>query len=198
MPFRRFLLLGFFFISLGASSSRFGESLDLNRLIRNETALKKLLIEYDRYGFPSLFVYGDGRVVSQSNSQPGDLLPTCTGRVPQERIKQLLQGFVEHHFFDLPERSFVVIVASDDPWAQMKLHAIIFDDDVTRAQRTFAYGTYGTNREPIPMDFSESEKLLQALEDEAIGVKPCGIGPRIELPKADPAPPKRGPQRQKM
>jgi hypothetical protein len=198
MKFPRFAFLAMFTIAVAGSSSQFRDSLDLTRLIADETSLSRLIIEYDRYGSPSLFVYGDGRVVRQSNSQPGALLPTCTGRVPQTRIKQLLRGFLEHHFFDLPQKSYLVIVASDDPWEDMKLHSIIFDDKVSRAQRTFAYGTYGGNKEPVPTEFSESERLLEDLEREAIATKPCGIGPRIQLPKADPAPPKQSLQHQKM
>lgn len=196
MGFRSLLVFAVFFLSAGASSSQFRDSLDLRQFIRDEAALSKLLIQYDRHSSTFLFVYGDGRVVRQSNSQvSGDLIPTCTGKVPPGRIQQLLQGFLDHHLFDLPQKSYLLLLASDDPGEEMQLHSIIFDDEKTRAQRTFAYGTYAGKKEPVPADFSESEKLLQELEQEAITPKPCGIAPRIRLPQVDPTAPKMKLQR---
>jgi hypothetical protein len=197
MNFRRSVLFSLAFLfAIGAATSQYRNSLDLSQYLRDPISLSRLVIEYEDSSARALFIYGNGKVIRQTNSQlSGDLLPTCKGMVGQDRIKQLLQGFLDHHFFQLPQRSDLVLLANDE---DMRLHSIIIDDGTAQAQRTFAYGTYNGKTEPIPTDFSESEKLLQELEREAISARPCGLSPRISLPKADLVPTRPSKQQKNM
>jgi hypothetical protein len=183
--FGRFILFScLVLLTATANTSQFRDSLDLAQYLDDSAALNKLIIRYDDSTSKLLFVYGDGRVVRQT-SMPGDLVPTCKGRVEQDRIRLLVGGFISNRFFDLPQKSYLVIVAADNPWKEMKLHSITFDDGTAHAKREFAYGTYGGKTEPVPWEFSKSEEMLVQLEREAIRRQPCQVAPRIELPKVD-------------
>ncbi|MGE5110150.1 MAG: hypothetical protein ACM3JB_04775 [Acidobacteriaceae bacterium] len=200
MVFRRLVIVSCVVLFVvGMEGSQFRDAIDLSSYLRDPVLLNKLVVEYDNNSSHLLFVYGNGKVIRQAQSiNFGDLVPTCKGEVKQDRIRELLRGFIDHRLFDLPQKSYLIMLAVEDPAKEMQLHSIIFDDGVARAQRSFAYGVYAGKKEPVPADFSESEKLLQQLEHEAIGTQPCGVAPRIELPKVDSVAPRPSPQQPKL
>jgi len=170
--------------ALGSESA---QKIDLKALLSDPAAMEKLVIEYRPDMQTFLFVYGTGRVVKQAHSirAPNALVPTCTGKIGQDEVRELVQEIVVHHFFDLPIRSFVFARASDDFddfLKELKLHSIVIDDGSHRAHRDFAEGIYNDKKEFIPLDFSAIEEVLRRIEKSALGNKPCTISPGIQLP----------------
>jgi hypothetical protein len=163
-----------------------GGACRFERLLSDPKTLSTLVIEYEPGDTTSLFVYGTGIVVKQAHPSPSPgLLPTCTGTVDQDELKQLIRTFITHHFFDLPVRSYLYVTASDDMddfWRALKLHSITLDDNETRASRQFAEGMYQDRKEPIPQVFSKIEEVLQRIEREATQGKPCHMEPAVKLP----------------
>ena len=170
--------------ALGSESA---QEIDLQALLSDPAAMEKLVVEYRPDMQTFLFVYGTGRVVKQAHSisAPNSLVPTCTGKIGQDEVRELVQEIIVRHFFDLPIRSFWFATASDDFddfLKELKLHSIVIDDGSHRAQRDFAEGIYNDKKEFIPPDFSAIEEMLQRIEKSALGNKPCTISPGIQLP----------------
>lgn len=174
-------------LAAAALGSEWAQKIDLQPLLSDPAALEKLVIEYRPDMQTFLFVYGTGRVVKQAHSirAPNALVPTCTGKIGQDEVRELVREFIVHRFFDLPIRSFVFARASDDFddfLKELKQHSIVIDDGSHRAQRDFAEGIYNGKKEFIPLDFSAIEEVLRRIEKSALGNKPCTISPGIQLP----------------
>jgi hypothetical protein len=86
--------------------------LDLEGLLRDEAALRKLKIAYlppGRESYQRFFVYGDGSVMWQAyprRSMSLALIPTCRNKVGTDTVKELVRLIIERHFLDLPQRQF--------------------------------------------------------------------------------------------
>jgi hypothetical protein len=179
------LLLG-----VAVNGSEFADRLDLEKLLTDSAALEKLVVGYEPSLDTILFVYGTGKVVKQGHSRLGSnaLVPTCTGSVSQDKLRDLIRAMIRRHFFDLPVRSYVFMTISDDEgefWKALKLHSIVIDDGKTRTYRQFADGVYGDRKETIPPDFAAIEEILLDIDKKATGSKPCHIAPGMMLPHAD-------------
>jgi hypothetical protein len=184
MRVRGAALLGFALLCcVHARTSEFSPSIDLKKYLNDPAQMNKLVIQYRDSTQNVLFIYGTGRVVRQTDPlTSADLVPTCEGKVGQDRIRELLQRLISTRFFDLPAKSFLVFNGTAEDWKEMRLHTIVFDDGSRRAQRSFAYGTYDGKSEPVPNTFSDSEKLLQQLEAEAIPPGHCHFAAKLDLP----------------
>jgi hypothetical protein len=173
-----------------ANSSELADQLDLPRLLADSAALQRLIVLYKPNPDEVLFVYGSGKVVKQAHriDMSDALVPTCTGQIAEVEVRELVTAFIDHHFLDLPTRSYALILASDDVdeyWRKLKLHSIIIDDGRVRAKRDFAEGEYLGKKEPIPADFIAIESLLKTIEKRATSGGPCHIAPGIKLPPVD-------------
>ena len=182
------VMISLFFIA--GAASQLGDRIDLERVLRDPAAMNALVILYKPNMEDSLYVYGNGRVVFQSHAvqMSDELVPTCKGKLQLSQVRELVEAIHEHHFFDLPQRSYYFMTASDDAddfWKALKLHTIVLDDGETRAQRSFAEGMYQGVREPIPPDFAAIEVLLQKIRSDDIGGA-CHIAPGIKLPELSP------------
>jgi hypothetical protein len=188
MKLLRTLVSSVLFVSTLYGDSEIVERLDLERFLTDPTALAKLVIEYEPGDSTTVFVYGNGRLVKQARPLISDaLVPTCSGKISQEEVKDLIRSFISHQFFDLPTRSYAYMTVNDDSddfWKALKLHSITIDDGKTRASRQFAEGIYEGRKEPIPMDFTAIEDALRSIEHEATEGKPCRLSPGIKLPPA--------------
>lgn len=162
---------------------------DLEKLLKDSAALQKLVIRYQPNAMEVLFVYGTGRVVKQAHqmTKSDALVPTCTGKLTETEVKDLVKTFIDHHFLDLPEHSYALILASDDAdeyWKALKLHSIAIRDGRVLFKRDFAEGEYMGKKEPLPADFVAIESALKAVEQKALTGSPCHIAPGIKLPSA--------------
>jgi hypothetical protein len=177
-----------FFLLLSAASngSEFRERLDLERLLTDPGALPQLVIEYEPGNDTVLFIYGTGAVVKQAYPplRPNALVPTCTGKVSQDEVRELVRVLMRRHFFDLEIRSYFYATVSDDLkdfWKMLQLHSITIDDGKTRASRGFASGVYQDRKEIVPADFAVIEEVLRHIGSVTEG-KPCHVSPVIKLP----------------
>lgn len=175
--------------SVALYASQWAEKLDLNRLLTNPEALSTLVIRYQPNRTEVLYVYGTGKVVHQNVSPhlSDALVPTCTGRISEEQVQDLIRFMLARHFFDLPINSYYYSTASDDEddyWNAVKLHSIIMDDGISRARRDFAAGVWLDKQKTLPTDFVVVEEKLRAIQDVATGNKPCHLAPGIRLPVA--------------
>ncbi len=170
----------------GGSSSTFQNSLELSAYLANAEALNRLVIQYNDSTSRALFVFGTGRVVRQAYPAfSGEVVPTCVGKVQQDRVRKLVKDFAELRFFELPQKSYPFLIVSDDPAKDLQLHSIVFDDGTTQARRDFAFGSYGGKTEPVPGAFVAAEKLLLELESEAISPRPCGMAQKLRVAPAN-------------
>jgi hypothetical protein len=174
-------------LAITGVGSESAQKIDLQALLSDPAAMEKLVVEYRPDMQTFLFVYGTGRVIKQAHSisASNSLVPTCSGKIGQDEVRELVKDIVVHRFFDLPIRSFVFATASDDFddfLKELKLHSIVIDDGSHRAQRDFAEGIYNDKKEFIPMDFSTIEEVLRRIEKSALGNKPCTISPGVRLP----------------
>ena len=170
-------------------ASEFRARMDLQKFVDDPAALNTLKIEYLRGDNNiAIFVYGTGKIVRQTLPHPfTSLVPTCQARLDQARVRTIVQALISHHFFDLPQKSYIYMTADDDSVKDLNVHCIILDDGRVNARRDFAYGTFNGKREEVPSDFVAMEKLVQQLADDVIGIKPCTLAPRIQL---SPTPPR--------
>jgi len=189
MTCRKWMLPLVIAMSAAVQCSDMVSRLDLKRLLNDPAALSKLIIRYQSSRNKVLFVYGTGRVVRQTTSPhvSDSLVPTCSGRISQEAVRDLVQLMIGRHFFDLPIRSYWFATASDgedDYWDVVKLHSIIIDDGASRARRDFGAGVYMEQQESIPEAFAAVEARLLEIEKSGIEDKPCRVAPGIRLPAA--------------
>jgi hypothetical protein len=165
------------------------KSLDLNRLLNDPNALTSLVIRYQASQTEVLYVYGSGKVVKQTVlPQLSDaLVPTCTGRISNEQVRDLVQFMSEHRFFGLPLNSYYYATASDDEddyWNAVKVHSIVVDDGISRAHRDFAAGVWLGWQQTLPENFVAIENKLLGIQESATANKPCRLAPGIRLPAA--------------
>jgi hypothetical protein len=142
-------------VAIAVPGSELANSLDLERLLGDSAAFGRLVIEYEPGDDTVLLVYGAGRVVKQPRPRfsSNNIVPTCTGRVDQDEIREVVRALINRHFFDLPSRSYVYRTVSNDDdefWKALKLHSITIDDGKTRASRQFADGIYYDRKQTLP------------------------------------------------
>src|SRR5882762_10096687 len=183
----RNIALSILFVVTSLSASEVAERLDLKKVLSDFAALDKLVIEYRPTDNSFLYVYGTGRVVTQTHPQIGSsvFVPTCVGKIGQAEVKGLVQEMINHRFFELPLNEYYFRTASDDGddfWRALKLHSINIEDGRSRASRQFADGIYQGKKQTIPADFAAIEKTLLRMGKSAIGDKPCHIAPGINFP----------------
>jgi len=154
--------------------------LDLAPALQDRSALEQIRVSYfvkDQ----QLFVYGTGKVVLQFVKHAHDLVPTCRGSVAESQIRQLLQTFIDHHFFDLPERQFIFLYTSEGP-EDLELHTIQIQNEQAAASRTFGIGKYMEKEETIPEDFAAIEQKLAEIKQSAIvRDRPCGLAAPVHV-----------------
>jgi hypothetical protein len=161
---------------------------DLESLLRNPAALKKLKILYEppvQGTYRGLFVYGDGSVVWQAYpNRPMAVtdVPTCRNTVSSDTVKHLVRLMIQKHFIDLPDKRFLFVYAArgDD---DLELHTIAIDDGVEKTSRTFGVGQYAGKQESIPPDFASIEEELIGLKDAAFpkSANPCHLAPAMNF-----------------
>jgi hypothetical protein len=109
-------------------------------MLHDDKALQKLTIMYQydpraKHGFQMFFVRGDGSLTLQAYPErpmaAGDI-PTCWNRVSQDKVKGLVQLMIERHFWDLPERWFFFLNASQSE--VLEIHTIAVDDGFAQAR----------------------------------------------------------------
>ena len=89
---------------------------------------------------------------------------------------------IEKHFFDLPEKTFMFLYASDEPEELVHIHSIVVDTQEERAARSFATGTYTNQVRSIPPEFAAIEAALQRIRDDAFPpLKPCRMAPPVRF-----------------
>jgi hypothetical protein len=159
----------------------------LEPLLKDPAALQKLKIMYlppVRRGWGQVFVVrGDGSLILQAHpDRPMSVadIPTCTARVSQDAVKDLVRLIIQKRFFDLPEKQFFFLYASQGE--ELELHTITIDDGLAKTSRTFGIGKFAGKEEQIPPDFSAIEDELKRLRDSAFppGGKPCHFAPAIK------------------
>lgn len=83
------------------------------------------------------------------------------------------------HFWDLPEKHFLFVYASQAE-GELEIHQIFIGDGVEKAVRTFGVGTYAGKQETIPDDFAAIEEQLIQLRDFTLSNKPCHFAPAVK------------------
>jgi len=165
-----------------AHPSEWKDRLELSRFLTDDAALKTLTITYRPTYRQVLYVYGSGKLIGQSYpgltfSQQYGLFPTCKGMISPERVRDVIRLMIQVRFFDLPQKSFVFMFASDgeDLEKELQKHSIALDDGTIHAQRDFAAGTYLGKKESIPQEFAAVEAALQQLMKETFKDMPCKV-----------------------
>ena len=182
------LLFAFILVLLPQGTEPRQHQLDLEPMLHDADTLKKLTIMHQQpgdRGHQVFFVRGDGSLIVQGHPKrpmPTPEVPTCRNKVSQQKIKELVRLLIQKHFWDLPERQFIFVYASQTG-EELELHTIAVDDGYARASRTFGAGTYAGKRESIPADFSAIEEQLNQLKDFTLHTpeKPCHFAPAIEF-----------------
>ena len=152
--------------------------LDLKRLLSRPEALNSLVIAYTSYeNSCSLYVFGNGKAIIQPTVATVELVQTCKADLTEDRLRALVQLFIDKHFFDLPERDFMMLDASEDDWAQVQLQTIRLTDDEGTASRTFGTGTYNGVKETMPSNFADIRTALIQLRDSAFPKGPTNSCP---------------------
>ena len=184
-PIAALLLLG---LSLSLHAERWSSRIDLSRALNNPSLLHRLTILYTYSDRPEqmLYVYGHGALILQQmpvqRSLWNSLVPTCTAHVGEDTIGGLINLFIQRRFFDLPQKNFTFLYASDDAATHLRIHQIIVDTRDERAGRVFATGTYAGQIETIPPAFAEIEAAIQDLRDKAFPAgKPCTVAPPVKF-----------------
>lgn len=177
-------------VSPFSRTSEKASRIDLQRFINNPGVLQTLKIEWDYPPNVEMHLFGKGALVLQSFPTLRDdpenpnvlknrtIVPTCRGGVTSADLLSVLQVMVDHRFFDLPDKSYIVQYAST---RKAELHTISVDDGTLRASRTFAVGEFMGNSESLPADFAAVEQALAKIRNSAI--KPgqtCGLAPAIK------------------
>jgi hypothetical protein len=165
-------------------------SLELELLLQDAQALQRLTVVYlDRLVHKGwshrFFVRGDGSLILQAYPERPiavtDIL-TCRAQVDQEVVRNLVRLIIKRHFFELPERLFLFVYASQVN-EELELHTIVIDDGQAETRRTFGIGKFNGKKETIPADFLAVEDEMKRLRDSVFppGAKPCHFAPAINF-----------------
>jgi hypothetical protein len=180
-------LLTLFLVILPQAVESGRHAFDLEPLLKDPAALQKLKIMYlppIRRGWGQVFVVrGDGSLILQAHPDrpmPVADIPTCTARVSQDAVKDLVRLIIQKRFFDLPERHFIFMDAAQG-MEELEMHTIAIDDGLGKTRRTFGIGKFAGKEETIPPDFSAIEDELKRLRDSAFppAGKICHFAPAI-------------------
>jgi hypothetical protein len=89
---------------------------------------------------------------------------------------------IKRHFFELPERLFLFVYASQVN-EELELHTIVIDDGQAETRRTFGISKFNGKKETIPADFLAVEDEMKRLRDSVFpsGAKPCHFAPAINF-----------------
>ncbi len=169
---------------LSAATNDWKERLNLERLLQDTQALDSLLIAYTSFDNKlSLYIFGNGKVVTQPTVASTELVPTCTADISDQQVRALIQQFVDKRFFDLPRKDFIMLDASQDDWASLHLHNISITDVEGTAGRTFGTGYFNGEKQVLPENFVALRNALIQLRDSAFQGrdpnKPCRFEPKI-------------------
>ncbi|MFL6439522.1 MAG: hypothetical protein ACJ71Q_18260 [Terriglobales bacterium] len=178
------------YASAPAVRSEWQDRIELSHFLNDDAALNALTISYWPTYRQVVYVYGSGKLIAQSYpglsfSKEYGVFPTCKAVLSPEKVRDVLRVMIQVHFFDLPQRSFVYAVASDDMEdfeKEWRRHSIALDDGTTHAQRDFADGTYMGKRESIPQKFAAVETTLQRLMKETFKDTPCKVDYYVRPP----------------
>jgi len=169
-------------VTLSAVAVQWRDRIDLTRFLDDPSLLPQLSIRYSYPERPAqiFFIRGNGSLVLQQlPSQPGtwnSLVPTCTAHTEGDTFRKLVRLLVDRHFFDLPQKTFLFLSASDDPEKQVHIHTITVYTQGLMAARSFATGTYGMEAQSIPADFAAIESEIQRIRDDAFPQSgPCHV-----------------------
>lgn len=181
-------LLAFVLVLLPQGTEPMQHRIDLEPMLHDADTLKKLTIMHEQpgdHGFQVFFVRGDGSLIVQGypkRTMATPEVPSCRNKVSQEKIRELVRLFLQKHFWDLPEKRFIFVYASQTE-EELELHTIAVDDGYARASRTFGVGTHAGKQESIPADFSAIEEQLNQLKDFTLHTpeKPCHFAPAINF-----------------
>ena len=181
-------LLAFVLVLLPQGTEPIQHQLNLEPMLHDADTLKKLTIVHQQpgnHGYQVFFVRGDGSLILQAypkRPMPTPEVPTCRNKVGQEKVRELVRLFLEKRFWDLPEKRFTFVYASQTE-EDLELHTIAVDDGYGRASRTFGVGTYAGKQESIPADFVAIEEQLNQLKDFTLHTpeKPCHFAPAINF-----------------
>jgi hypothetical protein len=164
-------------------------TLDLEPLLQDPVALQRLTVVYRppiHEGWVQLFfVRGNGALILQASpDRPMAVtdIPTCSAKVSQDVVKELVRLIIQRHFFELPEKQFIFVYAAQGD-EKLALHTITIDDGLGNTSRTFGVGKFAGKEEKIHPDFSAIEDELKRLKDSAFppGGKPCHFAPAIKF-----------------
>ncbi|HWY68055.1 MAG TPA: hypothetical protein VNX88_05290 [Terriglobales bacterium] len=118
-------------------------------------------------------------------SQQYGVFPTCKAMISPEKVRNVIRLMIQVRFFDLPQKSFVYLFASDDVEdleKELERHSIALDDGTIHAQRDFAAGTYMGKKESIPQEFAAVENAMQQLMKETFKDMPCKVDSYVRPP----------------
>ena len=162
--------------------------IDLKPLLDDPSALHRLRIAYMYDDKPGqvFYLYGDGHLILQQlptrRGVWADLVPTCTARVSEDIIKDLIRLLIEKNFFDLPEKRFLFLYASAASEEDLHLHTIIIEAEEGRSSRSFGTGTFGKETQSIPPEFAEIEAAIQRIQNDAFPPsKTCRVAPPLKF-----------------
>jgi len=165
-------------------------SLELELLLQDAQALQRLTVVYldglvHKGWSHQFFVRGDGSLVLQAYPERPIAvtdIPTCRAQVDQEVVRNLVRLIIKKHFFELPEKLFLFVYASQVN-EELELHTIVIDDGQAETRRTFGIGEFNGKKETIPADFLAVEDEMKRLRDSVFppGAKPCHFAPAINF-----------------
>jgi hypothetical protein len=97
-------------------------------------------------------------------------------------VRNLVRLIIKRHFFELAERLFLFVYASQVN-EELELHTIVIDDGQAETRRTFGIGKFNGEKETIPADFSVVEDEMKRLRDSVFppGAKFCHFAPPINF-----------------
>lgn len=170
---------------LFAATNDWKQRLNLERLLQDPDALNALVIAYTSFDNKlALFIFGNGKIVTQPTVATTELVPTCTADISDQQVRTLVQLFIAKRFFDLPRKDFIMLNASQDDWALLHLHSISITDDEGTAGRTFGTGYFNGEKQALPENFAALRDALLQLRNSAFQGrdpnKPCRFEPRIK------------------
>jgi len=121
------LLFAFILVLLPQGTEPIQHQLDLEPMLHDSDTLKKLTIMHQQPGDRGnqvFFVCGDRSLIVQGYPKRPMLtlaVPTCRNKVSQEKVKELFRLLIQKHFWDLPERQFIFVYASQTG-GELELH----------------------------------------------------------------------------
>lgn len=100
-------------------ASQWRDRIELSHFLTDDAALNKLTIEYWPTYRQVFYVYGSGKLIAQSYpglsfSKQYGLFPTCKAVISPEKVRDVVRLMIQVRFLDLPQKSFVYAIASDD------------------------------------------------------------------------------------